>query len=115
MAYQNQRGGLVAMIVKTPAAKLFEERITYHASQGLIGSAIYEALEVDDVLPAWFESEDIAAILDIQPDSLKRRRKDHEPPDFIRIGGRMIKYPRPAFCRMLADNYRSFGGRNVAA
>jgi hypothetical protein len=103
------------VMVKTPIAKLFEARIGYHASRGLVGPAIFKAMAVDDTLPGLLEAEDVAAILGFQTDSLKRRRKDGEPPDFIKIGGRVIKYPRPALCLMLAENYRGSSRRNAAA
>jgi hypothetical protein len=94
------------VVEKSPVAKLFEDRISYHASCGLHGKQIFEALAVDDTLPGLFDADDIAAILGIQPDSLKRRRKDGEPPEYIRVGGRLVKYPKPAFCLMLAAGYR---------
>ncbi|MER8373682.1 hypothetical protein [Mesorhizobium sp. M1406] len=95
------------VVTKSPIAKLFEERISHHASRGLHGREIFEALAIDDALPGLFEAEDVANILGIQTDSLKRRRKDGEPPEFIRVGGRLVKYPKPAFCLMLAAGYRS--------
>ncbi|HEV2900326.1 MAG TPA: hypothetical protein VGX71_21320 [Pseudaminobacter sp.] len=95
------------MAAKSHVAKLFEDRISHHASCGKRGREIFEALAVDDALPGLLESDDVASILGILPGSLKRRRKDGEPPEFIRIGGRLVKYPRPAFCEMLAAGYRS--------
>ena len=92
---------------KTPTAVLFDQRIGVHTARGLTGAAVYEALAIDDQLPATFCPDDVAGILGIERASLKRRRQHGEPPDFIRIGGRHLLYPRAGLCRMLAKGYRA--------
>lgn len=92
---------------RTPTAVLFDQRIGIHTARGLTGAAVYEALALDDQLPANFQPDDVADILYVERASLKRRRQHGEPPDFIRIGSRHLLYPRAGLCRMLAEGYRA--------
>lgn len=89
----------------TRTAKLFNERTDFFTRQGLSGRALYEALAADSDLPSFFETEDVAAIMGLEIASLKRRRRVGEQPPFLRVGGKIVRYPKHGFCLMLADAY----------
>lgn len=87
----------------TPNSVLFGERSAYWTAKGFIGRDLYVALAADSELPDNFVQEDIAAILKIDPGSVKQRRARGEEPSFLKIGSKIVLYPRNLFCLFLAD------------
>lgn len=82
---------------------LFNERHAFHVSQGLSGRAVYEALAADSNLPLSFTTGEAAAIANLKPDAMAKRRYRGMAPTFIAMSERKIDYPRPDFCRWLAS------------
>ncbi|MER8369010.1 hypothetical protein [Mesorhizobium sp. M1378] len=87
----------------TPTAALFGERSAFWTSQGRVGRALYLALAADSELPDNLLPADVAAILNIDPDSVKQRRVRGEQPSFLKLSGKIVLYPRNLFCLWLAD------------
>jgi hypothetical protein len=88
---------------ETPVSRLFLERKRYYAAQGIRGRRTYELLAIDSELPTDVETEDAAAILGLQPDTLRvRRRLKKSPPYTRRFGERGITYALCDLCDELA-------------
>ncbi|WFU88740.1 hypothetical protein QA644_06660 [Rhizobium sp. CC1099] len=87
----------------TPTAVLFGERSAFWTSKGIVGRALYIALAADSELPDNLLQEDVAAILNIDPASVKQRRVRGEEPSFLKLSGKIVLYPRSLFCMWLAD------------
>ncbi|MER9596079.1 hypothetical protein [Mesorhizobium sp. M0244] len=87
----------------TPTAVLFGARSAFWTSQGHTGRALYLALAADSELPDNLLQEDVAAILNIDPASVKQRRVRGEEPSFLKPSGKIVLYPRSLFCMWLAD------------
>ncbi|MGI0528003.1 hypothetical protein [Rhizobium giardinii] len=87
----------------TSTAQLFGERSAFWTNQGLVGRDLYLALAADSRLPEHLLQEDLAAILHIDPASVKQRRVRGEEPGFLKLSGKIVLYPRSLFCMWLAD------------
>jgi hypothetical protein len=91
--------------MENQAARAFSSRVAYWTSQGLSGSALYERLAYDETLPTFFDPEDIAAIQDVQIGAVKKARHRGTGPAFMRLSGKLVRYPRPDFCTYLASKF----------
>ena len=92
-------------MVTTDNSRLFNERLNYWASTGLYGADLYEAMATDNHLPSFFGPEDLAAIEGVQPASVKKSRHRRSGPPFMRMTAKIVKYPRPDYCRYLAPKF----------
>ena len=91
-------------IFETEVSRLFEERTRHHQSGGLRGAALFRALASDPALPAHVAEDDVAAILKVQPKTMKARRRKGMPPLYTRrLGQKIIDYDLAALCDMLAE------------
>jgi hypothetical protein len=89
----------------TSAARAFNARISHWTAQGLSGAALYERLASDDELPSFFDPEDIAAIQGVQPGAVKKARHRGTGPAFVRLSGKIVRYPRADYCMHLASKF----------
>jgi hypothetical protein len=89
----------------TPISKAFNERLSHWTSQGLCGAALYEQLACDDHLPAFFDPDDLAAIERKKLSAVKKERHRGTGPAFLRLSQKVVKYPRPEYCRHLAAKF----------
>lgn len=86
-------------------AKRFNIRIAYWAGQGFSGAKLYSALASDAELPAFFNSEDLAAILGISPLAIKKQRTRRTGPSFHRLSAKAVRYPRDELCKFLSSKF----------
>lgn len=89
----------------TDTARAFNVRLSFWAASGLSGAALYEALATDDTLPAFFSPADVAAIQGVQLGAVKKARHRRTGPEYIRLTGKAVKYPRVDYCRHLASKF----------
>lgn len=85
------------------AVTLFHERHAHYVSEGLSGRSVYEALASDPLLPLNFSTGEAAAIANLKPDAMAKRRYRGMAPTFVAISERKVDYPRADFCRWLAS------------
>jgi hypothetical protein len=90
---------------QSATARAFNTRLSFWTSQGLSGAAVYEQLAHDDELPPFFDPDDIAAIEGVLPSAVKKARNRGTGPAFLRMSGKIVKYPRADYCRHLAAKY----------
>ncbi|MBU4529763.1 MAG: hypothetical protein KUA43_08800 [Hoeflea sp.] len=88
-----------------PASKLFSQRMAHWTGNGLSGAALYQRLAEDDELPISFDPTETAAIIGVNPLSLKKQRNRGTGPEFMRASERAVRYPRPSLCMYLASRY----------
>ncbi|RJT32111.1 hypothetical protein D3227_27310 [Mesorhizobium waimense] len=87
------------------AASIFNSRLSFWTAQGFAGAELYEQLAEDNELPSFFDPDDIAEIQGVLVGSVKKARHRGAGPAFIRLSSKVIKYPRPDYCRHLASKF----------
>ena len=88
---------------ETHVSRLFEERKRAILAHGYRGAVVYQMLAIDPELPADVNTEDAAAILGVQPETLKTRRRKRMPPTYTRrFGDKIITYDLAVLCDLLA-------------
>ncbi|RUX17944.1 hypothetical protein EOA27_14145 [Mesorhizobium sp. M2A.F.Ca.ET.037.01.1.1] len=89
----------------TDTARAFNARLSFWAASGLSGVALYEALATDETLPAFFSPADLASIQGVELGAVKKARHRGTGPEFVRLTGKTVKYPRADYCRHLAARF----------
>jgi hypothetical protein len=89
--------------IETRLSRLFEARKRAILAEGYRGAEVYRRLAVDPELPTEVGTEDAAAILGVQPETLKTRRRKRMPPTYTRrFGDKSLTYDLAVLCDLLA-------------
>jgi hypothetical protein len=82
---------------------LINERAAFWVSKGFVGADVYDQLAADPALPESFKPPVVAVILDLEVQSLAKRRKRVQGPSFRRTGPNSVDYPRRSIFHHLRD------------
>jgi hypothetical protein len=74
--------------------------------------AAYEHIETIVPRKPMLSSREVSECSGLTEHSLAIRRMNNQPPDFVRINTRFVRYPRPVIVRWLSERYVNTGAAN---